>query len=441
MNSKTSDFPWRMGLVFLAVTLGSTVALACSVPVFRYALEHWGADAYEVLVFHDQDLSPEHSNLLQQLQLSQTPSSNANVRVRAVDLRQPAADDDVLSWRQRLTGELPQMAVVTPRLREGAARMVGGADWSPESVDALLMSPIREELAQRLVAGHVVWVLLTSGDTDKSTEIQTIVDREIAHLQQTLKLPAIDPADMKDLAVKPEELKIKFSSLTVKRDDATEQWLVDMLLATESDLRDPDYADADILFPVFGRGRVLHAMVAKGINPATIKEAAEFLIGACQCEVKADNPGVDLVMAFDWQEHIVPTRPEEVVIPLVGLGGFNEAAGPGLPGSPQTADTRVTRLGQPVIDPELQADANAGIPPIEPDLEVKVDGVQADPVVDEMGGPVNLPVGRMDPLEIGKDNAKETLQPTVAGLSVMTWGIMGVMALVVFIAGFLLLRN
>ena len=36
-------------LLFFLLT--ATSALACSVPVFRYALEHWEADAYRVTVY------------------------------------------------------------------------------------------------------------------------------------------------------------------------------------------------------------------------------------------------------------------------------------------------------------------------------------------------------------------------------------------------------
>ncbi len=45
-------------LVFCLVFSASRVR-ACSVPVFRYALENWYADPYRVLVFHRGPLSAE----------------------------------------------------------------------------------------------------------------------------------------------------------------------------------------------------------------------------------------------------------------------------------------------------------------------------------------------------------------------------------------------
>jgi hypothetical protein len=55
-----------------------------------------------------------------------------------------------------------------------------------------------------------------------------------------------------------------------------------------------------MLFPVFGRGRVLYALVGGGIEPANIEKAARFLIEGCSCIVKRDNPGTGLLLDTDW---------------------------------------------------------------------------------------------------------------------------------------------
>jgi hypothetical protein len=36
----------------------------------------------------------------------------------------------------------------------------------------------------------------------------------------------------------------------------------------------------------------------------TVDRAAQFLIGSCSCQVKEQNPGVDLVMAVDWKKMV-----------------------------------------------------------------------------------------------------------------------------------------
>jgi len=136
-----------------------------------------------------------------------------------------------------------------------------------------------------------------------------------------IKLPEIDTADLKDLSKSPEELKIRFTAHRLSRSDRLEAAFVSMLLTTESDLREEFDKGSPMAFPVFGRGRVLYALLGDGIAASTIEEASRFLAGACQCTVKADNPGVDMLVAFDWDEHVQITEPKkEEDMPLTGLG-------------------------------------------------------------------------------------------------------------------------
>ncbi|HEY7425207.1 MAG TPA: hypothetical protein VH682_13330, partial [Gemmataceae bacterium] len=70
-----------------------------------------------------------------------------------------------------------------------------------------------------------------------------------------------------------------------------------------------------MVFPVFGRGRALEGLIGKGINADTIENAAQFLCGACSCLIKRLNPGVDLLIAADWdaviedRDAVQPTMP------------------------------------------------------------------------------------------------------------------------------------
>ena len=50
---------------FFLLTMSNAV-LACQIPVFRYALERWQPDPYEVVVIHRGSLSPEHARFVQQ---------------------------------------------------------------------------------------------------------------------------------------------------------------------------------------------------------------------------------------------------------------------------------------------------------------------------------------------------------------------------------------
>jgi hypothetical protein len=166
-------------------------------------------------------------------------------------------------------------------------------------------------------------VYLESGDPVVDDAKFFKLDSELKRLESVIKLPAIDPADLKDLSKNPEELKITFSAHRLSRDDPAEAAFVSMLLSHESDLREEFSKGTPMAFPVFGRGRVLYALLGDGISTGMIEEASRFLAGACQCTVKAENPGVDLLVAFDWDENVQITEPKkEEDVPLTGLGAF-----------------------------------------------------------------------------------------------------------------------
>jgi hypothetical protein len=52
----------------VAVLLFGSVAMACNIPVFRYALERWRPDACEVIVFHEGELKPDEMSALAKLE-------------------------------------------------------------------------------------------------------------------------------------------------------------------------------------------------------------------------------------------------------------------------------------------------------------------------------------------------------------------------------------
>src|SRR5437899_1522683 len=70
-------------VVFAMVLAAASQAQACSVPVFRYALERWPLAPYELLVFHQGPLSRAEEKLVDRLDDFLPP---ANVHVATVDL-------------------------------------------------------------------------------------------------------------------------------------------------------------------------------------------------------------------------------------------------------------------------------------------------------------------------------------------------------------------
>ena len=93
----------------------------------------------------------------------------------------------------------------------------------------------------------------------------TYLTAELKRLESEIKLPDIEEADLGDLSVTPDALKIVFSAIRISRDDERERTLTEMLLRIEPDLLEEPQVSQPMAFPLFGRRRALYALVGKGI--------------------------------------------------------------------------------------------------------------------------------------------------------------------------------
>tara|TARA_B100000929_G_scaffold263135_1_gene228854 strand:- start:151 stop:1407 length:1257 start_codon:yes stop_codon:yes gene_type:complete len=307
----------------------ATVTNACSVPVFRYALERWQPDTFQALVLHRGSLSDEQKKLIDSFDRSEG-KRRANVELVTVDL-DAAPPPELLSLleKQKET-ELPRILLMPPPFTGSATPLWSGKledKTSLASFNAQVDSPVRRETVKRLLAGDsAVWLCLESGNKAADDKAFKLLDAQLAKLGKELKLPEQTPEDLEDpdSQVRFEKLpvRIAFSTIRISRDNSQEKGLIDQLMKTEDDLLEE--SGKPMVFPVFGRGRALWAYIGAGINEENIAEAAQFLIGPCSCQIKRQNPGSDLLLTADWEgslEGLIETKDVELP-PLSGLEGF-----------------------------------------------------------------------------------------------------------------------
>ncbi len=424
----------------MALAALPAVALACSIPVFRYAIEHWQPDPYQVFVYHDQALTAEDHELIGWLR--EQEANGANVEEHLIDMRQPLDPADQARWERLGDVKPPRLVVQLPkRIGDGEAP-VSSAPWNREELQSLVRSPKRSELAERLTRGDVVWVFFDGTTKEENDRVYTLLEEQIAVQQETIKLGEIDEADRKDLAGDPTELKVKFSALRLARDDAAEKWFREILLSIEPDLRDDELKDQPMVFPVFGRARALYALVGQGINADMIKEAAVFLTEGCQCTVKAENPGVDLLVPVRWDDVIEVSEPEEVDLPLVGLGGGTPLAAaqklgndtPGTPSAQAPEKTVATAPGEstPPVAEATNAESTS-LPSAEtPSIESSVANLERR--TEELIGEVN---------RVGESTEKllaKTSNPPAPGIG-LPLTVMLVLGGIAAVLGMLILRR
>jgi len=307
--------------LYVTATFCTMAAAACNVPVFRYALERWEADPYEIVVFHREPLSVEQEVILAGMEKAGR-DGNANLTVNRVNLAGEVPPPLRLLWNAQENPTSPWMVARYPR-QSRIENPAWAGPLTAETVGALLDSPARRDLARKLLRGDaVVWLLLESGDRERDDEAGRLIEAESGKLQQTLKLPEPSTLDPPMNANVP--LKIAISIVRVARSDPAERMLVNLLLN-----RNPKLATGKeaMLFPIFGRGRAIPPAIGPEIRAEALLEMAEFLTGPCSCQVKEMNPGYDLLLTANWssligyQELQLPEPP-----PLVSMSQFAATA-------------------------------------------------------------------------------------------------------------------
>src|SRR5262245_38291292 len=101
----------RIGLAVFVAFLAEPV-FACSVPVFRYALEQWPPSPYSLVVYHKGPLSKTDRATVQQIA---DASRRANVKVTTVDLDGDVDPDQRTVWgREGKDAKAPRVLLRYP---------------------------------------------------------------------------------------------------------------------------------------------------------------------------------------------------------------------------------------------------------------------------------------------------------------------------------------
>ena len=315
------------GLISFIFVVIFAAGLACQVPVFRFALERWEADSYTIIIVPGTGgkLSAAEEEVTAFLQSKgSTDSATANLNIR-ID-PENVGEDVGATLRLIYPSKLPGPDV--PAIWSGALIM--------KNARALVDSPARRKIVTRLLNGEsATWVLVESGDKGKDDKAASEIEKAFLKAKSELKIPdgvltveeaqevsQTDGRDQDDILRSKIPLKIDFSLIQISRDDPAEAIFREMLLHMEDDLG--EFTDEPMVFPVFGRGRALEPLIGRGINLENVFEHTSYFCGACSCEIKNQNPGVDLLIAADWETAVAGSEVivEKYLPPLVGIGAL-----------------------------------------------------------------------------------------------------------------------
>ena len=323
---------------FITFFLLSGSVFACSVPVFRYALERWEQDLYPVFVFYDEkigkadiakakqlaELAAKTRGAAGQLGTVQQNEPAANLSVTLVDVSEEVKGFAEMVWRVQEKPQLPWCVVRYPR-RARVKEDIWAGPLGKAPVEALVHSPKRTEIAGRLLKGEsVVWVFMEGKSGRKNRKAFRTLKKGIDSSMAVLELPEMTEDDIREyLSELRPDVRLSLGTVTVRKNEPAEKMFRRMLFSTEPLIAGK--ADEPAVFAFFGRGRSLYGLSGKGISVGNILDANAFLTGPCACTVKGGNPGVDLLIRADWgvktAEEIARDEP---MPPLQGLEKFIE---------------------------------------------------------------------------------------------------------------------
>ncbi len=273
----------RIALPLVAGLLLVATACACNIPVFRYALERWRPDVYEIHVDHGDRLSQSQKSKLAKLE-------QATESIRVV----------VNNSTESSTPGEPQAVV---RCNVGGEKPLDVWQGKLDQLSDLHLShsPARTKLQQRLLKGDaVVWLMIESKDDDKNKSAKTRLGKRFDFLAKKIELPEGIGLPGSEL-FSDVPLLLQFSILEIDRQDSDEQFLLTLFRKINPAAFD---SDQPIFVPVFGRGRALEIIPADELTDHLIDDLSVFLSGACSCQVKERNPGFDLLLSADWDREL-----------------------------------------------------------------------------------------------------------------------------------------
>ena len=343
----------RAGIVAAIGTFGMwllacTASLACSTPVYRYAMYNWVPTEYVVFYLHrgqEAEQDKKVNEALKQLAMSEVPRTN--VIFESLDLtkedmleRMPYVIQE--ACKQHKGDELPIHLVITPHGRELHAGRLMEAD-----VKAFADSPARQKLARLLAAGRSGVLIQLLGAEKPEADVEAT-----KQIQEAVRIAKEEFAQF----APPDDANtgLKVGLLKVDRKDPKEQWLVRMLMAIEQ--LEAEDRQHPMVFASFGRGRALEPYIGAGIEANNLLDVIAYVNGACSCEIKEQNPGMDLVCTFDWDAAAMEMAQEvgeetgnRALLQMALLGPPPEMAAPAQPDD-QSEETTVAQSSEGPAD-------------------------------------------------------------------------------------------
>ncbi len=326
--------------VIISIILFSVNVFGCVTPVYRYALEEWVNDNYRVTVFHKTDSLGDYSEQIEPLLSSSSkiygeiPSDikadniqgnvKANLSIRFVNIEKPMNSVLEQMWKSQRDSEVPWIVIRYPSSSKMMHALWSGPLSGFNLAEKFIDSEARQRINGHLLDGETaVWVLLKTNDEKKNQQAMEVIKNGLEVSRKELKLPqALYDEDVNTLSGTTASMwRISFKVMSISREDEDEVPFISMMLKSEPELM--KHLNEPVAFVMYGRCRTLEGIPASELTKEKVVETNRFLLDSCQCQVKEQNPGTDMLIKTDWtdfEKEIAEIKRKE--IPLRGITDY-----------------------------------------------------------------------------------------------------------------------
>ena len=252
-------------LLFAVILL---LFLNCTTKVSEWTLQNYSPSNYELVYYHsnesmDSELTEANKQLNRKL-------SHANIVFRSVNKNKITNVQEQYLYSLAPNTKQPFYALFYEE------RLFATFN-SPEELTGLTESVLRRQIADEILKGNLcVILLLKTGNKEKDAIASTVIE----NFMKDCPLKSIMPV------------------FELSRNNAAEKMFVKMLLNVEYDLAD---IDGPMIFPIFGRFRILEPLLGQGITEENLDVLVRFLTADCSCLIKGMLPGMDMLCTNNWE--------------------------------------------------------------------------------------------------------------------------------------------
>ena len=291
----------RFSILFhFFIVLSITGAFACKVPVYDYAKKFWNPDRFAVGVFYSGLLTKEQKSIIDNVELQN--SRDSIYAIFRIDVTKEIPMPFRGVWNVVKDGSLPMLVMLYPDEVGVPDRYAFKSEITAELDSILFSSSLNKFIASQYDNQSInFWVMAHFGSEAKGAEIENMFLKEKNRVVKKLSEQVFKLAMENVIEKKYAGLKVKapFCKLDLSSSQNT------LLHSYLKNLFPKLFAKKTaFILPVYGRGRALGYIDRENIYYSNIYKTAEFLIGPCSCQLKSGNPGFDLPIPINWNNHL-----------------------------------------------------------------------------------------------------------------------------------------